>query len=277
MRQRRAFTLVELLVVIGIIAVLIGILLPTLGRARRQAQMTSCMSSQRQLVMALLMYCQDNKHAFPGGSGYFPSKDNNGNPLGYAYRLRGAEYDPSAYNPYSCNSDDEAGPTFLAKYVKGSKKIPACPAEEELKRVGTWWPHNFWTGYWYPMSLVYTPKEIWGEPACQDTKPQTPQKITSVKYPVQKVVIIDRKTWHNSKMIVDTNKAPDANGNLSHATGQAAAKNIYVVAGFADGHVDWRPTSEMFDSDVNWTGRPPPNAKIKDGAGQAGVRGRDFK
>ena len=64
--RRQAFTLVELLVVIGIIAVLISILLPTLSKAREQAHRAQCLSNQRQIITSIIMYAGDNKGTLPG-------------------------------------------------------------------------------------------------------------------------------------------------------------------------------------------------------------------
>ena len=63
--RRAAFTLIELLVVIGIIAIIAAILFPVFARAREAARKTACLSNEKQIAAAVLMYMQDYDETFP--------------------------------------------------------------------------------------------------------------------------------------------------------------------------------------------------------------------
>ena len=69
--MKRGFTLIELLVVIAIIAILAAILFPVFAKAREKARQTKCISNQRQIAMAALMYAQENNEYLPPATGFW--------------------------------------------------------------------------------------------------------------------------------------------------------------------------------------------------------------
>ena len=121
MRRCRGFTLVELLVVVGIIAVLIAILMPALRRARQAAYEASCASNLRQLMMGALMFANEHKGHLPGGH------YDRGNP---DPEKRDWIFNDQPYGSLDPSKVPQEGTLF--KYVNRDVAIYRCPALQPM-------------------------------------------------------------------------------------------------------------------------------------------------
>ena len=123
-RLRRGFTLVELLVVIGIIALLIAMLFPALRRAKESANAAQCSSNLRQIMMGFLMFANEHQGHLPGN--YWDAMAQQPDPEKRDWLLGD---NPGQGNPVQQLADGpEKGTVF--KYVN-SKAVYLCPSTVE--------------------------------------------------------------------------------------------------------------------------------------------------
>ena len=141
MRTRRAFTLVELLVVVGIISVLAAILLPALARAREQGRRVQCAANLRQLAAAALAYADQNRGLLPG-IGTFPQQ-----PHDWVYWF-------FASPPYD-DPDGAALAAYLGRPL--DVRILRCPSDDVEGR------NRYGTASLPPYAFSYTMNRFMGD------------------------------------------------------------------------------------------------------------------
>ncbi len=143
-RVTRGFTLIELLVVIAIIAILAGMLLPALSRAKAEGQRARCISNLHQIYIGVTMYTDDNKESI------FYLRDNGASP---AYLPNDGQWtaNPNVNTILAVTDPKAYWAVGYASYYGGvaSRQLFRCPG---AKKVDEWWddtsrphyPHDFW-------------------------------------------------------------------------------------------------------------------------------------
>ena len=205
--KRSAFSLVELLVVIAIIAVLIGILLPTLSTAREHAKTTACLSNLRQMVIAADIYAQHNGGRYPvaqWGSDAWDFSVVAGTPVpGLLWRAAGGR-----------SSSD--------------MRIQQCPAYDPGKNTSPFTPY---TGYNYNTSYIGKGR---GETL------EAPAKLVQVRQPARTALFGDGEYYNGPNKFM---RAPFPHeGDLTTTTRAAGTQGFRhrgkTNVAFCDGHAE---------------------------------------
>ena len=251
-RQKSGFTLIELLVVVSIIALLVSILLPALGKAREQARITVCSSNLHQFNFAFLYYADDNEDRFPSASHCFVTTPLND----------GLPYGPCTWHDKRVDINECGG--MIWPYLK-SPAAALCPSFVQICRTRgeEHYLHDNSSPpvdpiYGYVNNLYCNPKANYG----------VAEKYSQVESPSEVLFCGEQNTWTTP----DLSYCSFCDGNLCARWGGDSAVNVEWIGTFhrtkgtdldsggsnvlfVDGHVDLvipDPTDLDFVANLCW-------------------------
>jgi prepilin-type N-terminal cleavage/methylation domain-containing protein len=218
--KRAGFTIIELLVVIAVIAVILSLLIPGLGKARAMAKRMKCASNLRQIDVAMRLYLGDNKDTYPC------AQDPVRNPNIWLWMGRGWR--------------GFVAPYFGGKIDVNNPSVLLCPADNTE-------PNKYEaTSYSYSMAFYHSPQQINDMNSYaynyQNPQPSVPQESDRVATPGKKIIVGE---WYSNHRRIEQ-------GQDKGWWGWAGCRNFL----FADGRVLFLEAGKIRPAN---DGNPNPN------------------
>ncbi|MBL0926389.1 MAG: prepilin-type N-terminal cleavage/methylation domain-containing protein [Phycisphaerales bacterium] len=255
-RRPSGFTLIELLVVVAIVALLIGILLPSLGAARRSGRGAACASNLRQLVTAANVYATDARERFMPGAAEFRTRN--------LRRWHGARTSPG--DPFS----PQGGP--ITPYLEGGDAgltVRGCPefapTLDELSRSGSGFERGC-GGYGYNNAFAGVDRErtrsgawrirsdLTGSPRSRFSRPSATLLFADAALAQDRVIeysFVEPRWWAETPPPLPDGGASTAGGGPSRPDPSTHFRHAgRANVGWMDGHVSGEAMAETAFSGV---------------------------